>query len=267
MHVVTLPGYRCIRDAQVYARKHDKKEHDILLFGRWREPTIQEVVHELHAQIKRIEQERGLDERYATLYANEGDQLAAELLTLSPLLLRDLRDLHPRSILFVNDIISTLPSAEDAAPMHLDCCNGRLMADSLKDADALSYLRSLRMNNAVRYTVSLHLDDWVLRPKDAVLKDFLAQHTAMRPRHVSEHEVRTTLDAIYAGFSTRDKILCIPDRTRDALETGAYHAVKGMQESIRATTIFMEGLRAGLQRKQDGDLEDDSAPQPDDIVN
>lgn len=265
--MVTIPGYRSIRDAQVYTRKHDGEEHDILLFGRWREPTIQEVVHELHAQVTRIEEERGLDEQYATLYAKEGNRLAAELLTLSPLLLHDIRDLHPRGILFVSDIIDTLPDTKETAPMHLDCCNGRLMADGLKDADALSYLRLLRTNNAVRYTLSLHLDDWVLRPKEAVLKDFLAQHTAMRPRYVSEHEVRTTLDSIYAGFSTRDDVLRIPDRTSDALENGAYLAVKGMQESIRATAIFMEGLRAGLQREQDDDLEDDTAPQPDDIVN
>ncbi|HIH24145.1 TPA: hypothetical protein HA251_03870 [Candidatus Woesearchaeota archaeon] len=265
--MVTLPGYHCIMDAQVYARDHDGKEHDILLFGRWREPTVQEVVHELHTQVKRIEQEHGLDEKNAVLYAHEGNRLAAELLTLSPLLLHDLRDLHPRGILFVSDIISSLPDAKDTAPMHLDCCNGRLPAGSLRDADAYSYLRMLRTNDAVRYTVSLHLEDWVLRPKDAVLKEFLTQHTAMRPRHVSELEVTTMLDAIYAGFSTRDDVLCIPDRTSDALENGAYLAVKGMQESIRTTAIFMEGMRAGLQRKQDDDSEGDAVTQPDDIVN
>lgn len=269
--MVSFPGYRSIRDAHIYARRHDSKHHEILLLERWREPTREEVIRTIRSTVLRVDEEHRLDRKHIDHYLDAGDHLAAQVITLHPQLIADLRELHPRALRFTGEFTADLPRDPTLAPLHLDCTVGTLRSSRLKSVDAPAYLRAMHANEYenVRYTISMRLQDWTMRPKESMIEELLAsERPGGAERGASTDDVVATINTLYSGLRSRGDVLRIPDRTGEALETCADITLRSMRESLRATAIFMEGLRAGMKTVQNDDAETPDAVSPtEDIVN
>jgi hypothetical protein len=273
--MISLSGYRCIRNASVYAQPPPGRARQVILMERWYTPTLDEIFGRLHDTVATVNLERLSDKRYVASLVQKGECHSGEVLSLPPELLLDLKQRAPRAREYLASVMPMLSDDAKSAHHMFDCSVGRLPGNRIKDRDVDWYWQNFRefhgsSSLGLRFRLAFQLLDGALPPKEEFIDQVL--EPPAEARSYSENEMRTLLQSLYAGLDSPERLLEVPDVSAERAHYLMHKTLESMRENIFFTSLFMEGVRAGrrgvgAEGSTATDDDDLMAVKPDETVN
>jgi len=259
--MIELSGYHCIRNAEVYARPRGCT-HDVLLFDRWTVPTREDVLGGLYAMVDALDHRGMLGLEHARALLDKGDLVNALLVTLPEELLLDLRVRHPKARDYVLSLMSLQEHEASERLLRFGCSVGKLLSRMIQEKDHYWYegVLSSGKRGRLRYRITFNLEDWRLPDRkrfESELLEEAEEHTSYKHK-----ELVSLLDVLYAGLPSRGQMLEVPDISDDVLQTLVERTVKEIDLRMMFTTIYHEGLKAGLRMHDRGESIEDVLEKP-----